>query len=61
MQGVAVDAQPGGGLDLDAIAGLEDLLDQLALDPADDPIVQVVGVGPAALMPWRTSSEQSTV
>ena len=43
VQGVAVDAQPGGGLDLDAVAGLEDLLDQLALDPADDPVVQVVG------------------
>ena len=43
MQGVAVDAQPGGGLDLDAVAGLEDLLDQLALDLADDPVVQVVG------------------
>ena len=42
VQGVAVDAQPGGGLDLDAVARLEDLLDQLALDPADDPVVQVV-------------------
>ena len=43
VQGVAVDAQAGGGLDLDAVAGLEDLLDQLALDLADDPVVQVVG------------------
>ena len=46
MQGVAVDAQPGGGLDLDAVAGLENLLDQLALDLADDPVVEVVGRGP---------------
>src|SRR5690242_9466781 len=45
VQGVAVDAQAGGGLDLDALAGLEDLLDQLALDLADDPVVQVVGAG----------------
>ena len=44
VQGVAVDAEAGGGLDLDAVAGLEDLLDQLALDLADDPVVQVVGV-----------------
>src|SRR3954451_16841042 len=43
VQGVAVDAQPGGGLDLDAVAGLEDLLDQLSLDLADDPVVQVIG------------------
>src|SRR3954447_19826159 len=43
VQGVAVDAQAGGGLDLDAVAALEDLLDQLALDLADDPVVQVVG------------------
>ena len=46
MQRVAVDTQAGGGLDLDAVAGLEHLLDQLALDLADDAVVQVVGVGP---------------
>src|SRR4051794_13527707 len=45
VQGVAVDAQAGGGLDLDALARQEDLLDQLALDLADDPVVQVVGAG----------------
>ena len=46
MQGIPVDAQPGGGLDLDAVAGLEDLLDQLAFDAADDPVIQVVGRWP---------------
>ncbi len=42
VQRVAVDAQAGGRLDLDAVARLEHLLDQLALDPADDPVIQVV-------------------
>src|SRR5512135_226499 len=45
VQGVPVDAEAGGGLDVDALAGLEHLLDQLALDLADDPVMQVVGGG----------------
>ena len=48
MQRVAVDAKAGGGLDLDAVAGLEHLLDQLALNLADDAVVKVVGAGPRA-------------
>ena len=39
VQRVAVDAQAGGRLDLDAVTSLKDLLDQLALDLADDPVV----------------------
>ena len=48
MQRVAVDAKAGGGLDLDAVASLEHLLDQLALNLADDAVVKVVGAGPRA-------------
>ena len=44
VQGVAIDAQACGGLDLDAVARLEDLLDQLALDLAHDAVVQVAGI-----------------
>src|SRR3954462_15470732 len=43
VQGIAVDAEAGGGLDLDALAGLQHLLDQFALDLADDPAVEVAG------------------
>ena len=46
VKGVSVDAEPGRGLDLYAIAGLKNLLDQLAFDAADDTIVQVVGIRP---------------
>ena len=45
MKRVPVDPQPRGGFDLNALARLQDLLDQLALDLADDPIVEVVCAG----------------
>ena len=45
VQGVSVDPQAGGGLDLDSLAGDQNLLDQLALDEANDPVVEVVGLG----------------
>ena len=42
VEGVAIDAEAGGGLDLNAVARGKDLLDQLALDLADDHLVQLV-------------------
>src|SRR5271166_3303904 len=48
VQRVAVDAKAGGGLDLDAVASLEHLLDQLALNLADNAVVKIVGAGPRA-------------
>jgi len=48
VQRVAVDAKAGGGLDLDAVASLEHLLDQLTLNLADNAVVKIVGTGPRA-------------
>src|SRR5262249_24739661 len=41
VQGVAIDPQPRRGLDLDAIAGEEHLLNQLPFHETDDAIVKV--------------------
>ena len=45
MEGIAVDSQSRGSLDLDAVTALKDLLDQLAFNLSDDAVVQIVGDG----------------
>src|SRR5579871_1556067 len=41
VQGIAIDAEAGGGLNLDVVAQLHDLLDQLAFNSSDQAFVQV--------------------
>ena len=42
MECIAIDSQSRSGFDLDAVAGLKNLLDQLSFDLAHDSIVQVI-------------------
>src|SRR5581483_4512244 len=45
VQGIPVDAEAGGGLDEDVVAQGQDLFEQLFFHAADEPLVQVSGLG----------------
>jgi hypothetical protein len=43
VEGIAVNAKARSGLDLNTVTCLKDLLNQLSLDLADDPVVKIIG------------------
>jgi hypothetical protein len=47
VEGIAVNAQTSGSFNLNPVTALKNLLDQLSLDAANDPIMQIIGVGPS--------------